>query len=366
MADESWGVALAVGNQTALGTVNATIAALSGSLDSSDGFVLGDGESGDAESGITLPDFVRQARAVADVADSFTKQASSFQRVDTQNLSITIQLKGNGEATDATPAVGEASILTATNPEDQFAGVDALWQAAGLVGANGGANVEYDYTPRIGATSPSTRYVTIKLWVGDLSFVLQDCIVDSAVLTFPPGGTALCTFNLRVGSHDPDTQFNDGVTIPTIDYGSQASLSAPIVQGVANAWSTTRGYRELTITINQGIEEIADGNQATGVRLVQGERAITLDGAIWVDAAGSSFDFDNVVGTSAPTADMSFTVGTPSTAEDDVNNALILECNNLEHQSVKYNREGTTMVTEFTGAKCTATGAGLEFSLIYA
>jgi len=348
MADESWAVAIAVGNQTALGTVNATIDGLSGSIDSSDGCVLGDGESGDAESGITLPDFVRVARAVADVSGSFTAQASSFQRVDTQNLSITIQLKGNGELTDATPAVGEASPLTATATEDQFDGVDALWQAAGLVGANGGANVEYDYTPRISSTSPSTRYVTIKLWVADLSFTLMDCICESAVLTFPPGGTGLCTFNLRVGSVYAAA---DGVTFPTIDYGSQASLSAPIVQAVAHSWSSTKGFREMTLTIDQGIEEIADANQATGVRLVQGDRTFTLDGAIFIDTADSDFDYANLSGSTAPTADLSFTVGTVSTVENDVNNAYIVECNNVEHQSIKYNREGTVTVVEFSGDK---------------
>ena len=363
MADETWAVAVAVGNQTALGTVNATIAALTGSIDSSDGCVLGDGESGDAESGITLPDFVRIARAVADVSGSFTAQASSFQRVDTQNLAITVQLKGNGELTDATPAVGEASILTATATEDQFDGIDALWQAAGLIGANGGAAVEYDYTPRVAASSPSTRYVTVMLWVGDLSFALMDCICESAVLEFTPGGTGLCTFNLRVGSVYAAA---DGVTFPTIDYGSQASLSAPIVQGVANAWSSTRGFRELTVTIDQGIEEIADSNQATGVRLVQGDRTFLLDGAIWVDDGDSDFDYANLSGSSAPTADLSFLVGTASTVEDDVNNAYRIECNNVEHQSVKYNREGTTMVVEFSGAKCTATAVGGEFTLAYA
>lgn len=362
MADESWGIAVAVGVQTALGTVNSTIAGLSGTKDSSDGFVLGDGESGDAASGIVTPDFIREARDVADVADSFTKQASSFERVDTQNLSIICQLKGNGELTDATPSVGEASILTATADADKFLGVDALWQAGGLVGANGGANVEYDYTPRIGATSPSTRYVTVKIWKGDLSWVLMDCICETVELSFPPGKTGLVAFNLRVGSI---YAFADGVTVPTIDYGSQASLSSPTVKGVASAYGSTRDFKELTLTIDQNLEEIPASNQATGYRLVQGGRTFVFNGVIWVDAADSDFDYQKLIATSAPTEDFSFTVGTMSVAENDVNNAYKIEGNNVEQRSVKYTREGTAMVVVFSDARCTGTTAGSEFTLVY-
>jgi hypothetical protein len=54
--DEAFdGMAIAVGVQTALGDPNTTIRGLTGTIDETDGCVLGDKASGDAESGISSP-----------------------------------------------------------------------------------------------------------------------------------------------------------------------------------------------------------------------------------------------------------------------------------------------------------------------
>ena len=76
MADQNWNIGIAIGVQSAFDTINATVRDLSGSLGVSDGIVLGDLESGDAESGITVPDIERIFRAVADVG--FTRNFSTF------------------------------------------------------------------------------------------------------------------------------------------------------------------------------------------------------------------------------------------------------------------------------------------------
>ena len=68
---------IAFGPQSAEGTADATIAALSGSLALTDGIVLGDSASGIAESGISHA-FTRRFREKAPVSGSFTVQASDF------------------------------------------------------------------------------------------------------------------------------------------------------------------------------------------------------------------------------------------------------------------------------------------------
>lgn len=351
MADETWAIGFAVGVQSAFGTPNATISGLSGSLGVSDGIVLGDAESGDAESGIVTPTIEGFYREVADVSGSFTKSADSFLRADVNSLAITVQLKGNGAT--ATPASGEAQ------PD---AGIDALLQMAGMTGANG-SNADYEYTP---TTGTGTIYGTIKLWIADLSLVFTDVLVDSAVLTFEPGDAAVVTFNLNVGTHDPSTDFSDGVTFPTFNYGTQASLAAPAIAGVNHTWGSARGFNTLTVTIAQNIETFGDSNVATtGQRQSQTQRLITVDGTIYVDTADSDHEYQNLTGTSAPTDDLSFQVGTANGAGAGTLNAAKVECNNLQSTSIKHNRIGTATVVELSAAQATATTAGGEFKLSY-
>lgn len=341
MPDQSFtGVALAFGTQSALGTVNATIAGLSGSIDSTDGIVLGDRESGDANSGITLPSVERVERALADLG--FTRQPGSFQRSSVSNLAITIPLKGNGVT--STPSAGQAKPL---------AGIDALLLASGFSGANGTSPV-YTYTP-----SGTTTYGTAKLWVADLSYVFMDCVTTFS-LTPKPGDIALATFTINVGSVNA---FADTVTFPTLDYTTQSSLSAPVVQGVAHSWSTTRGFNSLTITNENSIAEIEDSNQSTGIRLVQEGRSFDVSGTLFVDSADSDFEYQNVIASAAPTADLSFQLGSVAGASDTIN-AVLVSANNLQLTSAKDVKLGTVLGKEIAGYTTGAT-ANSEFTLTF-
>ena len=70
------------------------------------------------------------------------------------------------------------------------AGIDARWQMAGFVGANG-TNPLYEYTPRhAGSSGGSTIYGTLKLWIGDLSFVLWDALIESLSIVINAGGSS--------------------------------------------------------------------------------------------------------------------------------------------------------------------------------
>ena len=130
----------------------------------------------------------------------------------------------------ATPSVGEAKPLE---------GLDALHEMGGLVGVNGGAGAEYDYTPRVTASSGGiTKYGTVKLWVADLSWVLKSCTLSSLRFSVQPTGIILATAALQVGSVDA---FADSVSFPTFTFGTQAALGANTVENVTTGWGTARG-----------------------------------------------------------------------------------------------------------------------------
>lgn len=360
MADESFdGVCFAIDIQdSGFGTPDATIAALSGTIDETDGCILGAKTAGDAESGIVLPTIAPKYRDVAVVSGSYTEQADSFLKALVEGLAITFPLQGNGADAGAPDAGAAIPDL----------GIWAIWRSLGMLGANGAAAPDYKFTPEY-----ATTYSTIKVWVGDLSYVFSDCLVESASLVFTPGGNGLLTANISVGTHTPSTDFADGVTFPTVTYGKQSSMAAPTIEGVDFTWgaghpgSPASGFETLTININNTVEEYGDSNVATtGVKYSQTKRIITVDGTIYVDTADSDFDYQNAVATSAPTADLSFQVGDPDVggAETELN-AYLVNVNNLQAQSIKHNRLGTSLAVELSGAKATSTTAGTEFMLEY-
>lgn len=343
------GVAFAIATQASgFGTVDSNVAGLSGALVVGDGIILGDKNSGDGETGITIPTLSTVVREQAQVASSFTQQADEFIRAVTEGLSITFVLKGNGAS--STPAADEAK------PD---AGIDELLGTAGLVGATGAADPDYIYTPRATA-----EYSSIKLWVADLSWVFQDCLVDSLKIDFTAGENALVTADIKVGSINAFSDNDTSPNFPTFTWGTQASLAAPTVENVAFAnFGQTRGFENLSITIANNIVEFGDSNVATtGIRQSQVDRVITVDGRIYLETADSDAEYQALIDTNAPTADLSLQLGTARTTTGTINAALIT-VNNLQPKNIKYDRTGTAAVVELSGAKATSTTAGTEFSL---
>jgi hypothetical protein len=357
--DEAFdGLALAVGVQSAFGTINGTIRDLSGTIDETDGCVLGDKESGDADSGIVSPSLEAVVREVAAVASSFTERADSFQRLAVSDFSITFAVQGNGATATPTPGEADLSVL--------FPGYEALYEMMGLIGAAGGSDAEQDYTPRHeGSSGGSTIYGTIKVWVGDLSIVFEDCLVETAEFVCTPGGNVLCTCNIKVGAADT-ANISDGVTFPTITYGFMEDEAAPVVEEVAFAsFGQTRGFENLTITVSNTIEEFGDSNVATtGIRQAQTRRVFSVDGTLYVNTSDSEAAIQNLISTTAPTDDLSFQVGTVAGAAATIN-AFKFEVNNLQNKAIKYNRIGQALAVEISGAKAAATSAGAEFVLIF-
>lgn len=358
MADETFAIAIAVGVQTAFGTKNATIAGLTGTIDETDGCVLGDKASGNADSGIGIPQIVPIVREVDNVALSFSEKAAAFQRAQVNALSISIPMQGNGELAGA-PDAGAADLF-ATLP-----GVEAIYESCGLIGADGTSPVE-EYTPRIAATSPPQRYVTIKVWIGPHSFVYVDCIAETADMVWTPGGSGILTGNYKVGSHDPTVDFATDLTFPTVTYGTQASLFAPTVEGVNFTWGPTRGFESLKLSVAQAIVEFGDSNVlTTGKRLAQTGRIFTLDGVLYSDDSDPDFEYQKTIGASAPTEDLSFQVGEVAGSSPDICNGYLVECNNIQSYGFKPDKRGDAMVVEISSARCTAPDGspGGEFKL---
>jgi hypothetical protein len=340
MAEITFQLAAAFGVQSVAGTADATIAALSGSLGEADGFVLGDPESGVGETGIEWAT-ARELKEKANVSGSFTKQPSTFLSEQVQTFSISFPLMGRGTSSPA----ADADYTPAK-------GIDALLRSCGLAGA-GGAGNSWEYTPA------SAQIITAKLFLSGSYWVIKDCIAESAELTQTPGEVGVLTVNLR-GTID---SFG-AVAFPTINYGNQASISAPAVKGVGHNWgisAASRSFTDATLTISNEVEEIPDSNSSTGKRSRQTAREIALAATIYADTGDIDFERAELVRTTTPTEPQTWQVGTAGGATA---NAYKITLTNPEIRSLKVDRSGDSEVLEVE-LVAVETVANTEFSLLF-
>ena len=341
MAIENWNAAIAFGIQTAYGTVNATTRDLSGTLDETDGLVLGDRESGDGKSGITMPTIARNVRENADVPGTFINQASAFQHTEVNNLSFSWHLKGNGVASASTTG------LAIPDP-----GIDALLLASGLVSANG-TSPKKNYWPRTDA-----KYVTIKLFEDTIAWVFQDCIVESLVISGSGGEVVLCTANIRVGGLNSV----NALAFPTVTYGNQSTLSAPSLTNAAFNYGSSRDLQNFTVTIANSIIEIPSANSTTGIRLSQDSRRVSVSALTELYSSDPDFDYTRLTSTVANVADMSFRVGSIAATGEAMNGA-IFGLRNLEVDSISGGRAGDVRSQQIEAHCTSVSAASAEFQL---
>lgn len=333
-------LAIAFGAQSVEGTADATIAALSGGLDLSDGIILGDTGSGIAESGITHS-FTRRFREKGYVAGSFTRLASDF-------LEEQIALEF------AFPLAGPRT-LTTTPVDADFEhekGIRDLFLACGLEGFQSGANpaVGWKYFPA------DVSIATAKLFDSGYAWVIRD-IRGNWSIQATPGEVAImtCTLSGIVDSFG-------AVAFPTIDYEEQASISAPSVAGVSPSWGISdevRGWTELTIACENEIETIPDSASSTGNSFEQTGRTITVDMVMKDTDTDGDFTRSELVRTTAPTQDLKATVGTPAGAAENAT-AFRIEAANLEVRSYTPDVAGSKAASRVS-AVCTSPTATLEF-----
>ena len=355
MAEIGFGLALAVGSQSALGTINATVQALAGALGITNGILLGDA-SGTGESGFDFA-VAREARDQADVSLSFTAQPATFLRRTVETFTIALQLKGAGTVAlaglAASPVVdGDLDISV------NYPGLYALLRASGWVGAaDAGATDAFILTPEDAVP------FTAKLWSGQgsnaVASVLMDCIVNSLSIDFTPGEVAVATFECQ-GTVVSQT---GGTTAPTLTFGHIASISAPTLISAGHSFgigAAARDFESLTLTISQEVEETGASNSPTGKRQRQTRRRITFDAVILADTGDDDFEEALLATTSAPTADLIFNLWGPTAAavapSGEVR-SLTIEVLNVEIKRIAEAKVGSAKARQISGQ---ATGPTAE------
>jgi hypothetical protein len=294
MAAITWAIGMACKVEASPGTPETF--ATGDPLALSDGIVLGDASAGIGESGIDF-ELARIDKAIAPVTSSFTAQFPSFLRREVAKLSITVQGKGSGTDTGAAVAAADFDWSTL------YPGFDALLRASGLTGAAVAATRSY--------TPASAAPITVKLWVGSgalaVLYVVTNCVAKMT-MSMPAGDISLWTFEIQgtVSSHSA------AVTTPVFNYGVVATTSAPVVQLTAHSFGISaeaRGFTDMSIVIDNAIEDVPDSNQTDGITKRQTDRAVTLSTTLYASATDEDYEDTLLAATSATTDDVIFKVG---------------------------------------------------------
>lgn len=350
MAEIDWGIGLAAKVQAATGTPE--VFATGGSLALADGIVLGDAGSGIGESGIEFA-LERVEKAIAPVTGSFTAQFPSFTRQDVAKLTITVQAKGSGR-TASNPTV-DADFAMATH----YPGLDALLRASGLSGSAWGSGVGHSYVPA------SAAGCTIKLWVGTSTsgvlYVIYDCTAK-LTMEITPGDVALWKFEIAGTVSSVDAT----ITTPSFAYGTVASVSAPVVESAAHSFgisAAARGFSDMSITLDNLIEDVPDSNAVGGVRKRQTGRDVLLTATLFADSGDEDYEDSRLAATSATTDDLVFVVGS-ATAISSAAKSWRVNFNNPNVRKNEVAKLGPSVARSIE-LQATATSANAEFELIF-
>lgn len=350
MASFDGEVAVAFGNQATEGTIDPTIDALASPLDTQDGLVLGNKDSGGiAESGI---DFraARAFREAADIAGSFTEQASTFLSERLDLFSISWQFKGNGAIATVTIDDAEFDLDLPTVVSAGQPGIDTLLQMGGLNGGAWVGGIGWEYLPE-SASIGSAKF----FWSG-MAWKLKDLLANLS-FAFAPGDVIIATATIS-GKIDGF----ELIAFPTLDFGNQASISAPVIESVAHGWGGTRGFEELTIEIDNQLRTVKDSNVDDGEVQSQSGRIISATGSIYADSGDIDFERSELIKAVAPTDALTFTVGAVATDTNPIT-ACRFTLTNPEVRSVRPKRPDTRAAHEVELVAVDNVANG-EFSLI--
>jgi len=293
MAKFDFEVAVAFATQTAEGTYNATLDAISTSLTYAEGLLLGDPESGVRESGLSLT-LGRKKRDKAFVGSSFTRSLSDFLAAEVRTFTFATTFCGN-RANASTPAVDADA--------EPIPGLDALLEGAGLSGGAWGSGVGWQYA------FSSTNPISALIYYFGNRLELLDCRCALSIL-FEPQSIPILTATIEVGSVKEHSLPGYGVPA-TLTYGEQQSVSAPVIQAVANTWREARGFSTATLGITPTFTEIPDSNAATGVVKEQEDREVTFEGTLFADdTTDEGHEYEQLTAEAIATLDpISFLVG---------------------------------------------------------
>lgn len=334
MAKVTWDVAAAFAIQSAEGTYNPTLDAITDTLNGDpdnddDGLVLGDAESGEGESGLSLT-MGRRSRDTAVIGSSFTRGLSDFLALEARTFSFAFPFCGSRRTTTATTQVDGDFV--------PIVGVDAILRASGLVGAVWGSGVGHRYVPG------GSELMSALIYYYGNRLELLDCRVASLSVAENAGGIAIATAEIAVGSvKDPAAKGFSGVSLPTLDYGTQLTVSAPTTELAAHTWNQARGFSDLTWTINNTIDDIPDSNATDGIVKEISAQEFNIDATLFVDdTAGDDevFELDQALATViGDLTQLGYTVGTP---EDSGGGALPAVAHTLVFADPELDETGPT------------------------
>lgn len=323
----------------------AVMAALTNEVETATGFVAGAGSVGDGGSGIDLPEHERIGIELSRISSSAV--ASSFLQERLSSLKLTFPMAGARNTSDNPKVDANFNLLT------HWPGVDSILLASGLSGAAWGGGVGHTYT----VSSPAEACVGV--WFGGLKVVYTQ-VYTTIAFKLTPGEAGLVEVTFSAGS-----VYSWGVqALTSILMGNQA-IAPPVVKNVANAWSTTRPFTSLEITVNPNIKESPDSNAATGVRLSSEAVDVSFKTQIYSDNVTVDYERSQAILTSAPTADLVFTVPGAATVAGAVCNSYTVNLNNITPDKFKPVKIGTYLGWDVEGTANAITTAGTEFSLIF-
>ncbi len=288
-------VAVAFGTQTAEGTYNSTLDGISSTLSYTQGLVQGDSQSGIKESGLALG-LERGLREKALIGSTFTRNLSDFLRAEVPTFTFAFPFVGNRADADGGPADADGTPI---------AGIDALLEGAGMVGAAWGSGIGWRYV--FGSPSPISALV----YLSGMRLELLDCR-SSMSIDFTPGSIPIATATLSVGSIKDQSL----ASLPTPTWGEQASVSAPVVENIGNEWEDTRGFATGTLAISNSVTEIDDSNAPTGEVVENTGRETTFDATLFASSTvDKGYEYSQLTATAEGTLDqLSFQVGSSMTA----------------------------------------------------
>lgn len=292
MAKFSFEVAVAFATQTAEGTYDPTLDGITTSITAAQGLVLGDPESGVRQSGLSLA-IGRKKREKPFLGSSFTRSLSNFLKAEVRTFTFAMPFCGNRATVSGAPADADAVPI---------AGLDALLEGAGLVGSASG-------TPGHKYVFGSPNPISALIYYFGNRIELLDCRCALSI-EFVPELIPILAATIEVGSVKDHSIPGYGIPATTT-YGEQLTVSAPVIEGVANTWQHARGFSTATLAITPTIDDIPDSNAATGVVKEPSDREVTFEGTLFADdTTDEGHEYEQITAEDIATLDaLSFLVG---------------------------------------------------------
>ena len=316
MADIKFLLGVAFKDQAARGTATAMPAigggsGTAGAIDESDGAVLGSDGQGVGDSGVSFA-IGKNITEKAVVSGSFTRNFANFLGRTVDSFQVVTPIKGSG--------------ITGSNPlvAADFAiplGLEVLYAAAGLQAVDLASGQVFTPDP--------TALATAAIYFGNEAsnggqIIIRDVECQSASFSFPPGETGTITWDL-IGEFDAYNESGSWPATP-FEYGNQASLSAPVIEGAAFQWGPDTpaareiGFSTLELTVSNEFETVASSNSANGRTQRQTGRTITCSATIDATSGEFLYEIDQIGSSNISTAEaLSFSYGTSATIGATVN-----------------------------------------------